>query len=107
MQNNNVLITIGYSFSDEHINNLIYQAFTIPTFRLIVLGDHNENKAIEKLQSLNDPRIWIIGGELEDGKFLHFFDEFVGKILPDLSNDDLDKKMDDTISALIRKIKDE
>jgi len=107
MQNNNVLITIGYSFSDEHINNLIYQAFTIPTFRLIVLGDLKENKEIEKLQFLNDPRIWIIGGELENGKNLHFFDEFVNKILPDLSNDDLDKKMDFTISELIGKIKNE
>ncbi|NCB83666.1 MAG: hypothetical protein EOM44_04080 [Bacteroidia bacterium] len=35
MQNNNILVTIGYSFSDEHINNLIFQAFTIPSFRLI------------------------------------------------------------------------
>ena len=100
MQNNNVLIAIGYSFNDIHINNLIYQAFTIPTFRLIVLGDIEENKEIEKLKSLNDPRIWIIGGELTDGKKLHFFNGFVEKILPDLSNDDLDKKMELTISQL-------
>lgn len=106
MQNNNVLLIIGYSFSDEHINNLIYQAFTIPTFRLIVLGDL-ENKAIEKLKSLNDPRIWIIGGELEGKKKLHFFNGFVENILPDLSNDDIDKKMDFTISELIGKIKNE
>ncbi len=39
MQNNNVFVTVGYSFSDEHINNLIYQAFKIPSFRLIILGD--------------------------------------------------------------------
>src|SRR5690606_13365960 len=64
MQTNNVLVAIGYSFSDEHINNLIYQAFTIPSFRLVVIGDAKSNANFEKLLSLNDPRIWIIGGEL-------------------------------------------
>jgi hypothetical protein len=103
MQNNNVLISIGYSFSDEHINNLIYQAFTIPSFRLIVMGDPENNNEIEKLKSLNDPRIWIIGGTLDDSINLHYFNGFVEKILPDLSNDDLDKKLETTFLELIRK----
>src|SRR5690554_6499558 len=33
-RNQSVLVTMGYSFADEHINNIIYQALTIPTFRL-------------------------------------------------------------------------
>jgi hypothetical protein len=100
MQNNNVLITLGYSFSDEHINNLIYQAFTIPSFRLIVLGDHNASEEIAKLQSLDDPRIWIVGGELEDTNKLHYFKGFVEKILPDLSNDEIDHKIENAIKKL-------
>lgn len=101
MQNNNVLITLGYSFSDEHINNLIYQAFTIPSFRLIVLGDKKASKEIEKLQSLDDPRIWIIGGELEDASKLHYFKGFTEKILPDLSNDEIDHKIENAIRKLL------
>ena len=101
MQNNNVLITLGYSFNDEHINNLIYQAFTIPSFRLIVLGDQKASKDIEKLQSLDDPRIWIIGGELEDKSKLHYFKGFVQKILPDLSNDEIDNKIENAIRKLL------
>jgi hypothetical protein len=101
MQNNNVLITLGYSFNDEHINNLIYQAFTIPSFRLIVLGDQKASKDIEKLQSLDDPRIWIIGGELEDKSKLHYFKGFVEKILPDLSNDEIDHKIENAIRKLL------
>lgn len=101
MQNNNVLITIGYSFNDEHINNLIYQAFTIPSFRLIVLGDQKSNKETEKLQSLDDPRIWIIGGELEDKSKLHYFKGFVENILPDLSNDEIDHKIENAIRKLL------
>ena len=101
MQTNNVLVTIGYSFSDEHVNNLIYQAFTIPSFRLIVLGNPDLNTEIEKLKSLNDPRIWIIGGNLEDGEELHYFKGFVENILPDLSNDEIDSKIEDVIKELI------
>lgn len=73
-QNQSVLVTMGYSFADEHINHLIYQALTIPTFRLVIfsdLGEHLDDEYasirpnIEKLRNLNDPRIWIIGSDQE------------------------------------------
>lgn len=104
MQNNNILVTIGYSFSDEHINNLIFQAFTIPSFRLIVIGEPTETNAIGKLRELHDSRIWIIGEKWPTGKTdyvpLHFFKRFVEEIMPDLTAEDLDKKMDTTIQNL-------
>jgi len=104
MQNNNILVTIGYSFSDEHINNLIFQAFTIPSFRLIVIGEPTDKNAIGKLLDLNDSRIWIIGEKWPDGKDnytpLYFFKNFVEKILPDLTAEDLDHKMEATINNL-------
>ncbi len=100
MQNNNILVTLGYSFSDEHINNLIFQAFTIPSFRLIVIGKPTENNAIGKLQNLNDSRIWIIGGKDDSSIPLHYFKRFVEEIMPDLTAEDLDKKMETTINTL-------
>ncbi|MBN3583379.1 SIR2 family protein [Algoriphagus aestuarii] len=104
MQNNNILVTIGYSFSDEHINNLIFQAFTIPSFRLIVIGEPTNKNAIEKLMDLHDSRIWIIGEKWPEGKTnyvpLHFFKRFVEEVLPDLTAEDLDKKMEKTIQNL-------
>lgn len=104
MQNNNILVTIGYSFSDEHINNLIFQAFTIPSFRLIVIGEPTETNAIGKLRELNDSRIWIIGEEFptDNPNYvpLNFFKRFVEQILPDLTAEDLDKKMETTINNL-------
>ena len=100
MRNNNILITLGYSFSDEHINNLIYQAFTIPSFRLIVFGDYSSSEEINKLKSLNDPRIWVVGGKLESEENLHYFKGFVENILPDLSNDEIDDKIDNAIKTL-------
>lgn len=103
MQNNNILITLGYSFSDEHINNIIFQAFTIPSFRLIVVGEPKNGNAIRKLQNLNDSRIWIIGGKdvSDDSDYpIHYFRRFVHEMLPDLTADDLDKKMETTLNSL-------
>lgn len=103
MQNNNILITLGYSFSDEHINNIIFQAFTIPSFRLIVVGEPKNGNSIEKLQKLNDSRIWIIGGKGESDSSdypLHYFRRFVYEMLPDLTADDLDRKMETTLNNL-------
>ncbi|MGP6559941.1 SIR2 family protein [Ornithobacterium rhinotracheale] len=102
MQNNNILVTIGYSFSDEHINNLIFQAFTIPSFRLIVIGEPKDWNAIGKLKKLDDPRIWIIGGTDNKEIPLHYFKRFVEETLPDLTNEDLDEKMEKTLKELLR-----
>lgn len=104
MQNNNILVTIGYSFSDEHINNLIFQAFTIPSFRLIVIGEPTSKNTIGKLMELNDSRVWIIGERWPEEKDsytpLHFFKRFVEEVLPDLTAEDLDNKMEKTIQNL-------
>jgi hypothetical protein len=101
MSNNNILVTIGFSFSDEHINNLIFQAFTIPSFRLIIIGTPSEGSQIEKLRALNDPRIWIIGGEMQKNK-LHYFKGFVENVLPDLTNDEIDDKIENALKTLLK-----
>lgn len=105
MKNNNVLITIGYSFSDEHINNLIYQALTIPTFRLVIVGNKDVAN-IKKLYELNDPRIWIIGEEEKwaDDKLsetpVHFFSRIVSELLPEIDGQGEIEKSIDAIKTL-------
>lgn len=108
MLNNNILITVGYSFSDEHINNLIYQALTIPAFRLIIVGNV-KTKNIEKLFELNDPRIWIIGeteawssGSLVTTP-LHFFNRFVDEMLPSVDQENIEKSVQKVIESLLTK----
>ncbi len=102
---NNVLITIGYSFSDEHINNLIYQALTIPTFRLVIVGNKDVAN-IKKLYELNDPRIWIIGEEEKwaDGKLsetpVHFFSRIVEELLPEIDGQGEIEKSIDAVKTL-------
>ena len=86
MKNNSILVTLGYSFSDDHINRIILNMLSVPSFRLVVLGS-GEN--IEKLISANDSRIWIINS---DDK-IHYFNNFVKKLLPDIQ-DDIQERID-------------
>jgi hypothetical protein len=86
-----VLVTVGYAFGDEHLNNIIYQALTIPTFRLIVFADPDSEGEIGKLRRLRDPRIWIIGGDgPADGSRAHYFDTVVEHFMPQRPSERID-----------------
>jgi hypothetical protein len=102
MQDKTVLVVVGYSFSDEHINNLIYQALTIPTFRLVVFQDEEKEK-IKQLKNLNDPRIWIIGGEDANGLKAYYFDYVVKNILPDIDEEKIEESIDKVIKSFFQK----
>lgn len=77
LKQNSVLITLGYSFSDDHINRLILNALAIPTFKLIVLG---QSDVINKLIELDDKRVIVINS---DDK-IHYFNNFVNKAMPEI-----------------------
>ncbi len=94
-QSQSVLFCVGYSFNDEHINDIIHQALSIPSFTLFIV-DYNgsKNTNIEKLKLLNDPRIIIIEGE--SAKFINF----VTEIMPDLYEEKDAMKVLETIKVL-------
>ena len=94
-----VLITMGYAFGDEHLNNIIYQALTIPTFRLIVFADPDSDGDIAKLRALADPRIWIIGGSGPPGGApAHYFSTIVEHLLPRRPSD----RIDDAVKLVLQ-----
>lgn len=98
-QSQSVLITVGYSFGDDHFNDIIYQALSNPTFTLIVIdfqGTRNEN--INNLKELNDPRIIILEGEFF-GEFLTFSDT----LMPNFNNVDNNEKVANTLNELLSK----
>jgi hypothetical protein len=84
-----ILFTMGFAFGDEHINNIIYQALTIPTFRLVIFADPERPPApIAKLIALGDPRIWVVGGKAPTGSGkAHYFDNIVEHFMPELPNE--------------------
>lgn len=95
-QSQSVLITIGYSFGDDHFNDIIYQALSNPTFTLIVVDfQGTRNEYIKKLQELNDPRVIILEGEFF-GDFLTFSDT----LMPNFNNVDNNEKVANTLNEL-------
>lgn len=96
-----VLLCIGYSFYDEHINDIISQALTIPSFTLIIVnfnpGEPDENSPIGKLRALGDKRIIIID---ERNSYSSTFTGFVENILPDLYEEEENMMVIETIQKL-------
>ncbi|MFZ1812922.1 MAG: SIR2 family protein [Rhizobiaceae bacterium] len=103
-----VLITAGYAFGDEHLNNIIYQALTIPTFRLVIFAAPDMGGEIAKLRALRDPRIWIIGGDgPAEGTTAHYFDMIVEHFMPQRPSDRIDDAVRKVLSELAPKRDDE
>ena len=96
-----VLLTMGYAFGDEHINNIIYQALTIPTFRLVIFADPAIGGEIGKLRALKDPRIWIIGGDgpLPNRK-AHYFDTIIEEFMPQRPSERIDEAVKKVFEAM-------
>lgn len=77
LKKNSVLITLGYSFADDHINRLILNSLAIPTFKLVIFG---QSDAISRLIEMDDSRIIVINSKDK----IHYFKNFVEKAMPDV-----------------------
>lgn len=96
-------VTIGYSFSDEHVNNIIFQALTIPTFRLVAFVAPDANANVQRLLELNDPRIWIIGSEGASSKKAHYFANVVEDLMPAEAVDDARHAIEQIVDEIARR----
>jgi len=92
-----VLITIGYSFGDEHINDIIYQALSISSFTLIVVNK-SLSPEIERLININDPRIIVL-----TGNYLGDFRNFSTEILPYFHETKIEENIARTMNILYKK----
>ena len=86
-QPQSVLITYGYSFGDAHINRIIFEALTIPSFQLLLVS-YSWSDNIKKIytQFKDEPSVGFIIGE----EFANW-ETFVTYILPDLPTQDLEE----------------
>lgn len=95
-QPQSVLFCIGYSFFDEHINDIIYQALSIPSFTLII-ANYKPNEEIQKLKDLNDPRIIVL--DPDDSEQTTFVG-FVKNVMPDLYEENEQIIVSETMNKL-------
>jgi hypothetical protein len=95
VQPQSVLFTIGYGFGDEHVNALIRQALSIPSFTLVIVDPDPKSDFVNVLENQNDERIWIVRGWE-----LGTFENFVDKLLPDLREEEIYEKVMQTYKIL-------
>jgi hypothetical protein len=103
MQPQSVLFCLGYSFYDEHINDIIKQALSVPSFTLIVANYSSKNDSespIQKLKALNDKRINVLE---QTDLTQSTFTGFVENILPDLYEEEENKVVAETLQKLYPK----
>lgn len=99
-QPQSVLFCIGYSFYDEHINDIIKQALSIPSFTLIIANyspKDYDNPEVEKLRMLEDKRIIILE---QTDKDISTFTGFVNNIMPDLYEEEEREFIAETLKKL-------
>lgn len=84
---NSVLFIIGYSFSDEHINTIIYRALASNNSLSVIVFADKKNLEHIPLFRINDKRIYVIYGK-DEGKKIHYFDYFTQELIPDPKQDD-------------------
>ncbi len=102
-QPQSVLFCVGYSFYDEHINDIIKQALTIPSFTLIIANYSQKidvNSPIEELKALKDKRIIILD---ETDANQSTFIGFVDSIIPDLYEEEENEVIANTMQKIYEK----
>lgn len=99
---NSTLIVIGYSFFDNHVNDIIANALSNPDFNLVVFSysketDRNISKFLEKLyeQSKEDKRITIFSGPI-----LGRFEYIVKYLMPYYSSENPEEFLYNTPNKL-------
>ena len=92
-----VLLALGYGFGDEHVNAIIRQALSVPSFTLVIVDPAPDSQFVKTLRELKDRRVWVVAGPN-----LGTFNGFVRHVLPDLQDEEIQKKVLKTQRALAK-----
>lgn len=94
------LFVIGYGFGDDHVNAIIRQALAVPSFTLVVVdpfapAPSPTGSFLARLRAQKDRRVWVISGEA-----LGKFSTFAERVLPDLRDEEILRKVIQTHRSL-------
>lgn len=107
VQDQSVLVILGFSFGDEHVNNIIFQGLTLPSFRVVAFMDPETNDITRELAALGDPRIWFIWGDgKEAGTRAHYFEGVVNHLMPTSADQRIDQTIEKALQTLLAKQQD-
>lgn len=112
LEPHSVLFVIGYSFSDRHVNDIIYRALaTNSTINVVIFGSKPkiEEKKTKPIFFIDDKRIFTISGieyndkDKKDKKgTINYFDYIVNNLLPNL---DTFQKEEDVLNRFVESLK--
>lgn len=98
---NSVIFIIGYSFSDEHLNNIIYQALASnSSISVVIFGEYKDCP----LSKIRDSRIYCIFGTSKDDEKVHYFKFIVKELLPN-TDENIDKNLLEAFVASLSSLK--
>ena len=113
LEPHSVLFVIGYSFSDRHINDIIYRALaTNSTINVVIFGERPEEseRKNKPVFFIDDSRIFTISGKIyadESGKkelqTINHFDYIVNTLIPNLDDS---RKEDDLLNKFVKSLKE-
>ena len=112
LEPHSVLFVIGYSFSDRHVNDIIYRALaTNSTINVVIFSSKpkEEDSAKKPIFFINDSRIFTISGAIYKDRekkvkdrTINHFDYIVNELLPNL---DESRKEDELINKFVNSLK--
>lgn len=113
LEPHSVLFVIGYSFSDRHVNDIIYRALaTNSTINVVIFGTkpNEEERKNKPIFFIDDNRIFIISGtEYKDEEktvkigTINYFDYIVKNLIPNL---DAFRKDGDLLNKFVQSLKE-
>ncbi len=100
------LFVIGYGFGDDHVNAIIRQALAVPSFTLVVVdpfaaAPDSDGSFLARLRAHKDRRVWVVSGES-----LGTFSAFVDRVLPDLRDEEILRKVVSTYRSLTEDVEE-
>jgi len=100
-QPNSVIFIIGYSFSDEHLNNIIYQSLASnSSISVVIFGEYSDCP----LTKIKDSRIYRIYGTDKESNKIHYFEYIVEELLPN-ADENIDTTLLDSFVSSINALK--
>ena len=81
----------------KNINDIIFQALSIPSFSLIIITKDGNNTELKKLIELNDPRIMVFTGD-----YLGDFKYFADDLMPNFHDLDIQSKVAESLEKLYK-----
>lgn len=96
-QPNSVIFIIGYSFNDEHLNNIIYQSLASnSSISVVIFGEYSDRP----LAKVKDSRIYRIYGTDKEDKEIHYFEYIVEELLPNVDENIDTTLLDSFVSSI-------